>query len=513
MRGARAFVVLTAMLLMLGIVSYALYRIALVTSVYSQSPLSPQIGQMLFSALAFLELMMVCFITPAVTAGAISSEREMLTYEMLMATPLRPASILWGKLVSALSYVFLLILAAIPMASLVFIFGGITSLDMIKSLVVLISIAVTLGVVGVFLSAWLGRTARATVVSYLVVLALLVGPVFVYVLVGVLRQAEPPRWILVPNPVSALFSAITPAAPGNGVTSVFWGLGMALGGNLSALTGSLGQASLPRPLFHYTLVLYGALTLALYFLATRLVQPTHRWRVSRKDMLVALALFLTFGFAVALAFVATASQYAQVGIFSMATPTPAMAVPAVEVQEVVIVAPAAAPVPAPSAMVSPLPTPARVLTVDDQAAIYAAVVRQIYTADHTFGDQPPNFPIVYLVRTTDDSVGDPGAPQTGPSTLAEAVQTGIEAALDDLPAEIEWIDKASEVPLDDNRGTVAGGGAVITLGNLHLQENGSVLVSARLYFSMPGAMGKTYVLDRVDGNWQVIGDTGVQWMS
>ena len=73
----------------LGIVSYLIYRMALVMSgAYMATPLSPQIGQMLFVALAFLELMMVCAIAPAVTAGAISGEQEKLTYEMLLATPL-----------------------------------------------------------------------------------------------------------------------------------------------------------------------------------------------------------------------------------------------------------------------------------------------------------------------------------------------------------------------------------------------------------------------------------------
>ena len=139
MRGARAFVILTGVLLLLGAVCYALYRIVLATSGYTRSPLSPQIGQTLFIAIVLLELMMVCFITPAVTAGAISGEREKLTYEMLLATPMRPSSILWGKLVSALSYVFLLIFAAVPMASLVFIFGGVAPRDMIKALVILVS--------------------------------------------------------------------------------------------------------------------------------------------------------------------------------------------------------------------------------------------------------------------------------------------------------------------------------------------------------------------------------------
>jgi ABC-type transport system involved in multi-copper enzyme maturation permease subunit len=310
MRGARAFVVLTVTLLLLGAISFAVYRIMLATSRYTSAPVSPQIGQALFSGLAFLELMMVCFVTPAVTAGAISGEREKLTYEMLLATPMRPVSILWGKLVSALSYVLLLIFAAIPMASLVFIFGGVAPFDMIKSLFVLVAVAVTVGMVGLTMSVWLGRTGRATVVSYLIVLALLIGPLLVYALVAVLRQDVPPRWILVPNPMSALFSALTPAAPGSGPDSFFSGLGMVLGGNLDVLSG--GQTVVLRPLYHYTLPLYGAITLGLFLLASRLVQPTRRWRAGWKGVLVALALLLVLGCAVVLAFAITADRYEKV---------------------------------------------------------------------------------------------------------------------------------------------------------------------------------------------------------
>jgi ABC-2 type transport system permease protein len=324
MRGARAFVMLTGTLLLLGAVSYALYRIVLSTSRYTNAPLGPQIGQALFNGLAFLELMIVCFVTPAVTAGAISGEREKLTYEMLLATPMRPTSILLGKLVSALSYVLLLIFAAIPMASLVFIFGGVAPWDMLKSLVVLVAVTVTLGIVGLFMSAWLGRTGQATVLSYLVVLALLIGPLLVYILVAVIRQDEPPRWILVPNPMSALFSALTAAAPSAGSDNIFWGIGMALGGNVGVLSGR--QTGVPRPLYHYSLPLYGATTLVLYLLAARLVQPTRRWRVGWKEILVVLVLLLVLGGAVVMAFVITADRYEK-GVIPVPTPVPAVARP------------------------------------------------------------------------------------------------------------------------------------------------------------------------------------------
>jgi ABC-2 type transport system permease protein len=87
MRGPRAFITLTAMLLFMGGVMYAMLQIILAQSRY-MNVLSPQVGQSMFAALAFLMLFMISAVTPAVTAGAISGEKEKQTYEMLMATPL-----------------------------------------------------------------------------------------------------------------------------------------------------------------------------------------------------------------------------------------------------------------------------------------------------------------------------------------------------------------------------------------------------------------------------------------
>ena len=530
MRDTRAFATLTAMLLLLGGSSYLLYRLAITTSSYSSAPLSPQIGQSLFLALAFLELMVICAIAPAVTAGAISSEQEKLTYEMLMATPLHPASILWGKLVSALSYVFLLIFAAIPMASLIFIFGGVTLRDLLKALIVLVVVAVTLGIIGLFMSAWLGRTSRATVVSYLIVVALIAGPMVAYIATGILTQSEPPRWLLVPNPLSALFSALTPSM-NSGVSfpsSILWSLGIGLGGNLGILTGTtFSQIGIPRPIYHYSLPLYGGISLLLYLLSTRLVRPTQRWKLSRREIITSLALLLLFVGIVGLAFLSSADRYENVGIFqSQAIPTPAPAiverviVERVPVEEIPIIQPDL--VPPPPLPPYPIDDEAGVganLEANDSAEIYAAIVRQFYTIDHTF-ERAPDFPVIYLLKTTDDSTGDPSAPQAAPSPIPDEVQSQVIDLLsqgengqtgDGLPAEIIWVDKPEDVPYTST-GAVDDFGAYIVLGNINLQPDGSSMVSGSLYISTLAATGKTFILHFIDEAWVVTGVTGVQWM-
>lgn len=537
MRGVRAFAILTAVLVILGLSSYALFRIVSLTSSYGSMPLSPQIGQVVFAGLVLMELLAICFITPALTAGAISGEQELQTYEMLLATPLNPASILRGKLVSALSYVFLLVFAAVPMASLVFTFGGMAPRDMLKALVILMTVAVTLGTIGIFMSALLRRTGRATVLTYLVVLALFFGTTIAYGVAGVLRQQVPPRWLLVLNPASALFSAMSPLTNGD-YYSILATLSMALGGNLGVLTGQTSSSvGIPRPLYHYTLVVYGGVSLVLYLLATRLVKPVRRWRPTRTEIIGGLALCLAFGGVVALVFGLSARRYEGTGLFEV-EPTPV--IQSIVVQGVAskriavdVAEPVVPPVPTltPAGTATPtlmpdtrsappagtplasLPTRAIALSEDDQVVIYAAVVRQLYTVDHTFGDQAPNFPVVYLLTTTDDTVGDPAAPSLGAQPVPEIVQRKMIAAVSDLPAQFIPVPSRDQVPLEQPDDRVQGDGAIITLGNIHLQPDGSVLVSAGLYFSNLGAGGRTYVLKQIDGTWQITGTTGSEWIS
>ncbi len=159
-------------------------------------------------------------------------------------------------------------------------------------------------------------------------------------------------------------------------------------------------------------------------------------------------------------------------------------------------------------------TPVVTLDEDDQAkaGIYAAVVRQLYAADHTFSE-PPNFPIIYLVDTTDDSIGDPDAPQTSSNLLNRPMQEAITDALEDLSIEFIWVKDFNEVSLDSNTGAVEGNGAIITLGNIHYQKDGTALISASIYIANLAASGLTYIVERIDSTWKVIGDTGVRWMS
>ena len=294
MRGPRAFWVLTAFLVLLSAFSALLYWVTLTTTRFMPGPRTVIIGQSLFSGLMLFEMVLILFITPALTAGAISREHEVLTYEILMATPLRPSGIVLGKLIAALGYVFLLILAAVPLGSVFFLFGGVTLRDLLVAILILATTAVTFGTISLFWSALFRRTIRAVVAGYLTVALFLFGPYFLYMLHGLLRQQEPPRAWLVPSPLSALSSAIAPASPeGPGGLLAFLGFG--IGSVPSDLT-------MLRPTWHFTLWFDGLLTALALAAAVLLVRPIGRRRLYRRALALGIGIVAFFALVTGLAF-------------------------------------------------------------------------------------------------------------------------------------------------------------------------------------------------------------------
>ncbi len=183
-RGRRAFVVLTVYLALLALILYGVYTLLASTrqgiGFGGAATASAIIGQAIFGVLSAFELLLICFIAPGFTAGAISLEREKQTLDLLVSTPMRPGAIVVGKLLAALAFILLMITAAIPLNAIAFMYGGVTIGDLVRQQVVLFSAALGLGTIGLFFSALLKRTQAATVLTYCAMLTLTVGSLLVF---------------------------------------------------------------------------------------------------------------------------------------------------------------------------------------------------------------------------------------------------------------------------------------------------------------------------------------------
>jgi ABC-2 type transport system permease protein len=315
MRGRRAFIVLTVYLGILALLTYGVYTViapnarAMGGVGLANANASALIGQSVFTALSIFQLILVCFIAPAFTAGQISLEREKQTLDLLVSTPLRPTAIVLGKLAAALAFVVLMIVAALPIVAIVLMYGGATVEDLVRQQVVLLATAVLLGAIGLFYSALLKRTQAATVLTYITMLALTLGTTLLFVFLWATianadqqnfgRQRVPPEQILYLNPGVAMLDVIAPAEPGggSGVASMLSGLRgdgfAAVGGGEVECFGDVCQpvdvvgnpfggdpSGYWWPRIVVTYLLASAL---LTFAATRLVVPAGmRWAFRRR---------------------------------------------------------------------------------------------------------------------------------------------------------------------------------------------------------------------------------------
>jgi ABC-type transport system involved in multi-copper enzyme maturation permease subunit len=158
MRGVRIFIGLTGYLLLLSGIAGLIYAIAYYANAeaYSASTLGvqygPLIGKSLFVGITFFLLFIFPFIAPSLGADAIAGEKERQTYEMLIITPLKARQIVWGKLGAVLMAVLLLMLAALPVQSLAFSFGGVALIDMLIAMVGLFVTAFVTGALGIYIS-------------------------------------------------------------------------------------------------------------------------------------------------------------------------------------------------------------------------------------------------------------------------------------------------------------------------------------------------------------------------
>ncbi|NJO84023.1 MAG: hypothetical protein HC828_15375, partial [Blastochloris sp.] len=137
MRGVRAFAVLTVYLGLMSGFALLLYLVYNSFSRGTGSSAAGEIGRVLFMGVVGIELLLIIFIAPAFTAGAITGERERQTYDLLQTTLLSSPSFVIGKLESALGYIVLLLLAGVPLQSIAFLFGGVSELELVLSFVIL----------------------------------------------------------------------------------------------------------------------------------------------------------------------------------------------------------------------------------------------------------------------------------------------------------------------------------------------------------------------------------------
>jgi ABC-2 type transport system permease protein len=120
----------------------------------------------MFYFISIGQLILIAFMTPGLTAGVVSGERERQTLNMLLTTQQSSSTIVLSKLASSLSFMALVVIATLPIYSIVFLYGGVSPKQVALVFLFYLFIMLLLGSLGVLFSTLLKRTIVSVIVTY-----------------------------------------------------------------------------------------------------------------------------------------------------------------------------------------------------------------------------------------------------------------------------------------------------------------------------------------------------------
>jgi ABC-type transport system involved in multi-copper enzyme maturation permease subunit len=177
MRGARAFWVLFVYIAILSMILFVTYmswwqsqRGSLSGGMGGGGAFT--VGKMFYGVLFAVQAILVGIITPGLTAGGVSVEKEQRTLDLLQISLLPRRSIVIGKLTAALAFVGLLLTSSLPLVSIGFLLGGVSPGEVASSFGLLLLTAFVYGAVGIACSSVARNTTSATVMTYGTILLL-----------------------------------------------------------------------------------------------------------------------------------------------------------------------------------------------------------------------------------------------------------------------------------------------------------------------------------------------------
>ncbi len=175
-----------------------------------------------YMLIAYTLFFMIYLLVPGIAGGSIAIERERKTLDILLTTHLSPWKIVLGKLESSLSMIFLIAFSTLPAVSLILIFGGVSVVDLLALVVILVISGIFIGSIGIFCSAMIRKSTVATIVSYVIVMMLILGTVAILMAghhflearaqqMGNYNSVNMGRWIflLLLNPLFSYFGLLS----------------------------------------------------------------------------------------------------------------------------------------------------------------------------------------------------------------------------------------------------------------------------------------------------------------
>lgn len=190
MRGDRAFLVqlLYGVVLVLFLMGYAS-----ITGVGAAPREWSNFGRLLWHAFLLIQLIVMVLITPGLTAGALSTEREQGTLEQLFLTPMSTLALVAGKYLGALGQLVVLLLSGLPVVGMVFVYGGVSPAEMATGYLLVLATGFFYAAVGYLASCYFTRMAAAVAWAYGFMLICLFGLPLLFIVLS-LTNLIGPTW-------------------------------------------------------------------------------------------------------------------------------------------------------------------------------------------------------------------------------------------------------------------------------------------------------------------------------
>lgn len=173
-----------------------------------------------FVAMVTLQLTLVLFLAPSLTASAISQEREQQTWNALLLSRLSADEIVVGKIIARLLPAAAIVLLFVPLTILAAFVGEVGTAAFVLSYLLIVFAGVFYAAVGLFFSWAYRRTVAATSATFGVIAFFVVGTVLLYSLWAMARTGQssevenfPLMWL---NPYLALSEVFSLLSNGGG---------------------------------------------------------------------------------------------------------------------------------------------------------------------------------------------------------------------------------------------------------------------------------------------------------
>ncbi len=182
MRGARAYWILLGYLAFLAVVLLFTYS-TFTGEVFANGAggsNSGQVGVTLYRTLLVCQIFLVLFITPAITSGSITIEKEQQTIDLLTMTRLSRWSVVTGKMLSAIAFTALLLVSSLPLVSICFMLGSIDPAMVLSTYLEMLCGSFLIGALGLMWSSIAKTTTISVLLTYLTMLAFVTVVGFLY---------------------------------------------------------------------------------------------------------------------------------------------------------------------------------------------------------------------------------------------------------------------------------------------------------------------------------------------